>query len=31
MTYGGFKNLTRKTGADKALRDKEFNIVKNPK
>ena len=29
MTYGGFKDLKRKTGADKVLRDKAFNINKN--
>ena len=31
MVYGGSKDLTRKTFSDKALRDKAFNIVKNPK
>ena len=31
MAYGDFKNLARKTAADKALRDKAFNIAKNPK
>ena len=31
MTYGCFKDLNRKTGADKVLRDKGFNVVKNPK
>ena len=31
MVYGDFKDLTRKTFSDKALRDKAFNIVKNPK
>ena len=31
MTYGGFKELTRKTGSDKILHDKAFNIDKNPK
>ena len=31
MAYGDFKDLTRKTVADKVLRDKAFNIAKNPK
>ena len=31
MTYGDFKNLTRKTASEKMLRDKACNIVKNPK
>ena len=31
MTYGDFKDLNRRTGADKVLRDKAFNIAKNPK
>ena len=31
MAYGGFKNLTRRATSDKILRDKAFNIVKNPK
>ena len=31
MTYRNFKDLTRRTTADKALRDKAFNIAKNPK
>ena len=31
MTYGDFKNLSRRTTADKVLRDKAFNIAKNPK
>ena len=31
MTYGNFKNLARRTASDKVLRDKAFNIVKNPK
>ena len=26
-----FKDLTRRTSSDKILRDKEFNIAKNPK
>ena len=31
MTYGYFKGLARKTASDKVLRDKAFNIAKNPK
>ena len=31
MAYGDFKDLTRKTAADKVLRDKAFNIAKDPK
>ena len=31
MAYGDFKDLNRKKFADKVLRDKAFNIVKNPK
>ena len=31
MTYGNFKYLARRTPSDKVLRDKAFNIVKNPK
>ena len=31
MTYGNFKDLIRRTASDKILRDKAFNIVKNPK
>ena len=31
MAYGDFKDLARKTSSDKILRDKAFNIVKNPK
>ena len=31
MTYGEFKDLTRRTGSDKILCDKAFNIAKNPK
>ena len=31
MAYGDFKYLTRRTASDKILRDKEFNIAKNPK
>ena len=31
MAYGDFKDLTRRTGSDKVLRGKAFNIAKNPK
>ena len=31
MPYGDFKDLSRKTASDKILRDKAFNIAKNPK
>ena len=31
MTYGNFKDLTRRTASDKVLRDKAFKIAKNPK
>ena len=31
MAYGDFKDLTRRTAPDKILRDKVFNIAKNPK
>ena len=31
MAYGDFKDLTRGTTADKVLRDKAFNIAKDPK
>ena len=31
MAYGDFKHLARRTACDKALRDKAFNIAKNPK
>ena len=31
MAYGYFKDLTRKTAADKVLYDETFNIVKNLK
>ena len=31
MAYGSLKNLTRRTTSDKILRDKSFNIAKNPK
>ena len=31
MAYKDFKDLTRRTASDKILRDKAFNIAKNPK
>ena len=31
MGYGDYKDLNRKTTADKVLCDKAFNIAKNPK
>ena len=31
MAYGDFKGLLTKTASDKVLRDKAFNIAKNPK
>ena len=31
ITYGDFKNLKKRTAADKVLRDKAFNIAKNPR
>ena len=31
MAYGDFKDITRRTASDKVLRDKAFNIAKNPK
>ena len=31
MSYGDFKDLTRRTASHKILCDKAFNIVKNPK
>ena len=31
MTYGDFKDLTRRTASHKILCDKAFNIGKNPK
>ena len=31
MAYGDFKDLNRRTASDKILRDKAFNIAKNPK
>ena len=31
MAYGDFKDLAKRTAADKVLRDKAFNISKDPK
>ena len=31
MTYGGFKDFNRRTFADNVLRNKAFNIAKDPK
>ena len=31
MAYGDFKDLKRRTYSDEVLRDKAFNITKNPK
>ena len=31
MTYGDFKDLTRRTASDKILHDIAFDIAKNPK
>ena len=31
MAYGDFKGIKRRTASDKTLRDKAFNIAKNPK
>ena len=31
MAYGDFKDLNRRTAADKVLHDKAFKIAKNPK
>ena len=31
MAYGDFKGLAKWTASDKMLRDKAFNIAKNPK
>ena len=31
MAYGDFIDLARKTVSDKGIRDKAFNIAKNPK
>ena len=31
VAYGGFKDLGKRTGYDKVLKDKAFNVGKNPK
>ena len=31
ITYGDFKDFTKRTASDKVLRDNAFNIAKNPK
>ena len=31
IAYGYFKDLAKRTASDKLLRDKAFNIAKNPK
>ena len=31
MAYGDFKDLAKRTASNKILRDKTFNIAKNPK
>ena len=31
MAYGDFKDVARRTAADKVLRNKAFNIAKDPK
>ena len=31
IAYGDFKDLARRTAADKVLRDKAFNIAKDPR
>ena len=31
MTYGDFKDLNRRRFSDRVLRDKAFNIAKDPK
>ena len=31
MGYGDFKNLAKRIASDKVLKDKAFNIAKNPK
>ena len=31
MVYRDFKDIKRRTASDKILRDKAFNIAKNPK
>ena len=31
MAYGDFKDLPKRTASDKVLRDKAFNVSKNPR
>ena len=31
MAYGNFKDLKKRTGSDKLLRDKAFNFAKSPR
>ena len=31
MAYGDFEDLTRRTASNKTLRNKTFNIARNPK
>ena len=31
MAYGDFKDLAKRTAADKVLKDKAFNIAEDPK
>ena len=31
MAYGDSKDLARRTGSDKIMHDKQFNIANNPK
>ena len=31
MTFGAFKDLAKRIAADRFLRDKAFNVAKNPK
>ena len=31
MAYGDFKDLNRRTFSDRVLRDKAFNVAKDPK
>ena len=31
MSYGNFTDIARRTASDNVLRDKAFNIAKNPK
>ena len=31
IAYGDFKDLAKRTASEKVLRDKAFNIAKNPK